>query len=458
MTATELSDRKIFVFWLPLASTWLMMSLEGPFLAAVVARLPQPTENLAAYAVAFAFAAIVESPVIMLLSTSTALVRDRESFVSLRRFALRLGGALTLVMLLASFPPLFRPIASGLLHLPEQVARLTREALIFLLPWPASIGYRRFYQGLLIRNHLTRWVAYGTVLRVLGMGVGALAAARWTSLPGASVGAVGLSVGVVAESIATRVIAQRVVRVVSKQEGGKQLGLNEILSFYLPLALTSSLAMAVQPVVTFFMGHSRMALESLAVLPVVQALSFLFRSLGLAYQEVGVALLTDRLESYRRLKDFGVKLAVVGSGGLALIAFTPLSQVWFVSVSGLKPDLAQFAVLPTRILTLLPALTVLLTVERALLIHSRRTRPITGATLTEVIAIGVVLYLGIDWLGWVGVTAATTALLVGRVAGNLFLIPFCWKAVAKLEPGEPATAVEPAGAAREEKSLVSPDL
>jgi hypothetical protein len=456
MTATELTDRKILVFWLPLASTWLMMSLEGPFLAAVVARLPQPTENLAAYAVAFAFAAIVESPVIMLLSTSTALVRDRESFLSLRRFAQRLGGALTLVMLLASFPPLFHLIASGL-HLPEEVGRLTREALIFLLPWPASIGYRRFYQGLLIRNHLTRWVAYGTVLRVVGMGVGALAAARWTSLPGASVGAIGLSVGVVTESIATRIIAQRVVRVVSKEEGGKRLSLNDILSFYLPLALTSSLAMAVQPVVTFFMGHSRMALESLAVLPVVQALSFLFRSLGLAYQEVGVALLTDRLESYRRLRDFGVKLAVVGSGGLALIAFTPLSQVWFMSVSGLKPDLAQFAVLPTRILTLLPALTVLLTVERALLIHSRRTRPITGATLAEVIAIGLVLYLGIDWLGWVGVTAATTALLVGRVAGNLFLIPFCWKAAAQLEHGEPATAVEPAGAARGSTSLAGRD-
>jgi len=444
MQPRELTDRKIFLFWLPLASTWLMMSLEGPYIAALVARLPQPTENLAAFGVAFALAAIVESPVIMLLSASTALVRDRESFLSLRRFAYRVGAALTVVMVLAAFSPLFRLVASDVLHLPENVVRLTCDALAFLLPWPASIGYRRFYQGLLIRHNLTRWVAYGTMVRVIGMGTGALAAAHWTSLDGASVGAFGLSVGVVAEAIATRLIARQVVQRVSTQEGGKELPVPEILTFYVPLALTSGLAMAVQPIVTLFLGHSRMALESLAVLPVVQALSFLFRSLGLAYQEVGVALLTDRFESYRRLRDFGVKLALVGSGGLALIAFTPLSQIWFAWVSGLPADLARLAVVPTRILTLLPALTVLLTVERALLIHSRRTRPITGATLSEVIGIGCALYVGIEWLNFVGVNAAAAALLLGRVVGNLFLIPFCWKATETLKQDEPAAVQQAA--------------
>ena len=29
-------------FWLPLAATWLMMAVEGPFLAALIARLPEP--------------------------------------------------------------------------------------------------------------------------------------------------------------------------------------------------------------------------------------------------------------------------------------------------------------------------------------------------------------------------------------------------------------------------------
>ena len=51
--------RGIFVFWLPLFATWLMISVEGPFLAAIIARLAEPKYNLAAYGVAFSFALIV---------------------------------------------------------------------------------------------------------------------------------------------------------------------------------------------------------------------------------------------------------------------------------------------------------------------------------------------------------------------------------------------------------------
>ena len=104
MTATEsrhasrgvkslpLAYRRIFSFWLPLAGTWLMMAAEGPYLAAIIARLPDAAPNLAAFGVAFAFAIIIESPVIMLMSASTALVEDAASFRALRRFAIALLG------------------------------------------------------------------------------------------------------------------------------------------------------------------------------------------------------------------------------------------------------------------------------------------------------------------------------------------------------------------------------
>ena len=69
---TTLTYRRIFVLWVPLVLTWFMMAVEGPFLAAVIARLAEPEYNLAAYGVAFAFAIIIEAPIIMMLSASTA--------------------------------------------------------------------------------------------------------------------------------------------------------------------------------------------------------------------------------------------------------------------------------------------------------------------------------------------------------------------------------------------------
>lgn len=417
-----------------------MMSMEGPFLAAIIARLRHPRENLAAYGIAFAFALLIESPVIMLLSASTALVQDSGSFISLRRFTYILNALLTLVLVVVLLPPIFGFLSLNQLHLPEEVADLTHLALALLLPWPAAIGYRRFHQGLLVRNNMTRLVALGTVLRLSSMALTAIAAASFLPFSGAHVGALALSAGVVAEAIASGFMAHPVVQKLrhggASIPAGRELPLREILDFYVPLALTTFLAMGVQPMVTFFMGQSRFPLESLAVLPVVYGLSFIFRSLGLSFQEVGIALMGDRGQHYLRLRNFALSLAVFASSGLALIAFTPLSTLWFHRLSGLSPELTRFALLPTRILTILPALTVLLAFQRALLMNSRTTSPLTGSTTIEISSITAILILCIYSFDMIGVVAAAIAMTLGRVAGNFYLLPPCWKAIKWLQRAE----------------------
>ncbi|MBT8404850.1 MAG: hypothetical protein KJP18_13400, partial [Gemmatimonadetes bacterium] len=195
-----------------------------------------------------------------------------------------------------------------------------------------------------------------------------------------------------------------------------------IARFYYPLALTSFIGLTVQPLLTFFMGRAPAPLESLAVFPVVHALSFVFRSFGLSYQETAIALLGSRNEHHRVMARFGLWLGVATSAGLALVAFTPLAEVWFVQISGLSPELAEFAVWPTRILVPLPALSVWLSLQRAVLVQGRRTSPISGATTVEVLGIALLFPLFGFGLGWVGVTAAFIAFVGARLAGNVYLL------------------------------------
>jgi hypothetical protein len=197
------------------------------------------------------------------------------------------------------------------------------------------------------------------------------------------------------------------------------LTLGAIASFYLPLALTSTMAMSVQPMVTFFVGQSRYPLQSLAVLPVVHGLTFIFRALGLSYQEVGIALLGDQWQDYRPIRNFACGLAAAAAGGLVLISYTPLASIWFRDVSGLTPELTAFALLPTQILAWLPAGSVWMSFQRSVLVHARETTAITRASIAEVAA---VLAVTVHALGWVGAVAATTAILCGRLVGNLWLI------------------------------------
>lgn len=424
---TPRSARSILLFWLPLAATWVMMALEGPFLAAIIARLADPTFNLAAHGIAFAFGILIEAPVIMLLSASTALVDDRDSYRKLRNFANALNAGCTLLLLLILVPPIFGAIMTGLLDLPDEVARLIYGALWILLPWPAAIGYRRFIQGILIRSGRTRLVAIGTVLRLLGMAGTALVLYLLTNLPGAWVGASAMTIGVLAEAAAARIMAIPTIRELLNgpelsrpQEG--PLAYGTIARFYYPLALTSVIGLTVQPMLTFFMGRAPAPIESLAVFPVVHALSFLFRALGLSFQEVAIALLGRRGEHHPELARFAIGLGLAASTGLALVAFTPFASFWYITLSGLEPDLAAFAIVPTMIIVPLPAMSVLLSFQRAIIVQGRQTRPITIATGVEVIVVAILFTL----LGWtaglVGVTAAMLAFLGGRLASNLYLI------------------------------------
>ncbi|MEW6758388.1 MAG: hypothetical protein AB1347_09215, partial [Acidobacteriota bacterium] len=237
--AARLSSGRIFRFWYPLALTWLMMSLEGPYLAAILARLENPVPNLAAYGVAFVLAMLFESPIIMLLSASTALVADRESYRRLRNFTFLLSGASTILMGALALPPVFEPFARGLLGLPEEVADLAHRAVVVLLPWPAAIGYRRFYNGVVIRSGRTRRVAAGTAVRIAAMGAAMVLFGVVLNLDGAVAGAASLASGVLVEALASRLMARPSLEDISEKgpQGEPPPTYGAIARFYYPLAL-----------------------------------------------------------------------------------------------------------------------------------------------------------------------------------------------------------------------------
>ena len=416
-----------------------MMASEGPFLAAVIARLPDPTFNLAAHGVAFALAILIEAPVIMLMSASASIVKDRVSFIKLRNFSRALSLGTTLLLLGLLTPPVYNVLMLSLMGVPERVAEITYGALWFFLPWPSAIGYRRFLQGVLIRAGKTRLVAYGTLIRLVAMSVAALIGYFVLDMPGAWVGAMALATGVTVEAVVVRFMAATTVRSILTgewdQEEPQRIRYRDIAEFYFPLALTSFIGLTVQPLLTFFMGRSIAPVESLAVFPVVHSLSFFFRSMGLAYQDAAIALMGDRFEHFPALRRFGVKLAMATTAGLALVAFTPLSDVYFVTISGLSPELAGFALTPARIIVLLPALSVLLSIQRAILVESRRTQRITVASVVEVAAVALT-FTTLGWgLDFVGATAAFAAFFAGRLASNAYLFFGCRGVVAGVSQG-----------------------
>lgn len=405
--------------------TWLMMAVEGPFLAAIIARMGESATNLAAYGVAYAFGLITEAPVIMLLSASTRLARSRYDYIRLRLFSAGLCGFVTLLLLMLLMPALFTPLMTTLLGLSSAISEHVNQALWLLLPWPAAIGMRRFYQGVLIAHHQPGKVAFGTAVRLLSMSLTAYLLYSYGNLPGASLGACSLSAGVVAEALGTRWLARHVIKV-SLNETEEETVMSSYAAlgrFYLPLAMTPLIGLSVHPVVTFFLGHSYKPLESLAIMPVLYSLTFLFRALGLSYPEVAIATLKGGQQNREIIKVFAIYLGIALGGGLSLIAFTPLNVVWFATLSGLSTELVELAIPPLQIMAIFPALTVAIGYQRAILIDAGRTLPVTLATAVEAVGIFSIMALLILYSALPGVTSAALAYLLGRLLALFYL---CW--------------------------------
>jgi hypothetical protein len=293
---------------------------------------------------------------------------------------------------------------------------------MIMTPWTWSIAYRRFNQGVLIRFGHSRAVALGTLIRLAADGLVLTTGLVLGTIPGIVVASSAVALGVVAEAVYTALRVRRVLREELRPAPPVEprLTFRALLAFYVPLALTSLLNLVIQPIGSAALSRMPGALESLAVWPVVTGLLFILRSLGIAYNEVVVALL-DEEGAVPSLRRFAAVLSVSTTILLLIVAATPLSSVWFGEVSALPPHLTALAVAGLWLVLPLPGLNVLQSWYQGAIVHSRRTRGITEALLAFLLTTAGILWAGVRLGQTVGLYVGLIAFSMGAVAQTLVL-------------------------------------
>lgn len=442
-TFTESQDSilplaKVFRSWWPLAASWFFMALELPALSAVIARLPSPESNLAAWGgVVFPVSLIIESPIIMLLAASTALCKDWRAYRQLRRFMMVMGACLTAVHFLLAFTPLYDLIVVSLIDPPAEIVEPARLGLRLMLPWTWSIAYRRFNQGILIRFGHTEIVGWGTLVRLLTDSL-ILAIGYWIgSLPGIVVAAGAVSCGVISEAFyagfRVRPVLEKQVR--PEAPASDPLTLRTFIDYYFPLVMTSLLTLLIQPLGSAAISRMPQALASLAVWPVLSGLVFVFRSFGMAYNEVVISLL-DQPKAHQSLKRFTFYLAFFTTAILLLVGCTPLSGVWFMKISALNPELSSLAATALWFALPLPALNAFQSFYQGQLLHFRRTRGITASVGVFLIVACSLLWGGVLWGGANGLYVGWLAFSIGGIFQTISLWWFSRAAIARIQEEE----------------------
>lgn len=410
------------------------MTSELVITAAGLARMAAPEVNLAAWGIVFALSVIIQAPAQTLLPSATALASDAAAYARLRRYALRLLVTLSALQVVVAATPAYF-LVMRVIGAPGEVVDVARLGLLFMAPYAFGTGFRRFQQGVLIRYGDAKVVVVGSIIRLVCVAAVLTVLALTGIVPGVVAAGAAVVTGVLAEAGYTQL---RVVPILAgplrSQPRGPEMTLARFLNFVWPLVLMTVLTMLVQTFVSVALARLPLALESLAVWPVVWGFLMLWQSPAMAYTEVVISLIR-RPGATAVLVRLTLTAAVGVTALLALVALTPLARVWFGVISGLDEALTSLAVTALLCGLLLPGIRVLLSWYQGVIMYSERTRAImesvlvflavgssgllAGAALRTVpgVYVGIVAFtlafaVQTAWLGW------RSRPLLGRLASR----------------------------------------
>lgn len=421
-----MKQREIFWFWLPLFASWLLMTAEGPIVSASINRLPNEVIMLAAQGIVVSLSVTIESPIINLLATSTALVKDRASYLLMRRFTIHWMVLLTAVSVAIAFTPLFDLIVRTWLGTPNDVAEWVRPGMQIMTLWSAAIAWRRFLQGVLIHFNQPRKMAWGTAVRLLTSGGTVIGLSLLTDLPGVVNGTTALMAGVIAEAIyatiAIRRLLQNELNETAKSDEDP-LTYQDLFWFHLPLAGTAVMVLLVQPLVTFSLARLDRPTQSLAAWPVIFQIMLMARAAALALPEAVIAL-TKGPNSYAPIRRFSLTLAAIIAVVVTLFTFSPLARLYLFGVQDMTAEVGTLAQGSLIYFLLFPALTVIGMWLRGVLINGRKTTAVNVAMVVNMVVTVIVLAIGLAGQ-WPGLPTAAVALTLAVLAEIIYL---AWRA------------------------------
>jgi hypothetical protein len=266
-------------------------------------------------------------------------------------------------------------------------------------------------------------VGRGTVLRLLGSAGTASILAFIFHAPGIVVGALALSMGVMAEAAYAHMASAPTVNeffgIGQKQTSQAELSYRELVNFHWPLATSNLLYLFTQPIIAAALARSPNPELNLAAWPVLNGLLFISRAPEMALPEVTIAL-NEEKTSQSGIRRFSFGVGIVVMIFLASVAFTPLSNFYFHTLIGVTTDLSSIAIQGAGLALLMPLALAFVSTSRGLLTARSNTRPQAVAMVLELVTLGVVLVAGV-LLNQPGVPMAALGMTAALVVEAIFL-------------------------------------
>jgi progressive ankylosis protein len=405
--------------FLPLSLSDITMAGGDPLLTTTLAHLPDARNNLAAVGIARTLAIFFESPIIMILHAANALAGNQLGRKTLWRFTLLAGSILSSLLLILSVPILFDFVGSSFLGVTPELLPIVSQVLLLMGPWPFSIAWRRYFQGLLIYHGHSGAIAQASIARLVTMML-VLAMGVWLKASGALLAGCSLILGVLIETLLITWMAEKYGAMHPAEQGNSAAPSNlpEIWHFYWPLANTMLVAWGGRALLIGIIARAHDGSIALAAWPAAWGLVILIANSTRMVQQIAIKY-QNRVPR-QRLLQFALMVGLGCSTLLLLLSTTALGDRLIQAFIGSDRSLAD-AIKPVLLIcTAVPLLVALQNVIQGFLVGQGRTGRVNQATW-----LGTTMLLGTAGLlvnmGMPGAVAAAIAMALGILVEVLFL-------------------------------------
>lgn len=401
------------------------MALGDTFRNLALGRFPNSEMTLAVIGVTKSIAVCLESPIITILHASTALSVDRSAHKALRRFTSLLSLCLTLIFVGLCYEPISLWLFCTIFGFTPDVASIARFALVFMIPWPAAIAFRRFFQGILIRNRQEKEMSIAAGLR-LTFTVLTLMIGYRLQFDAIVVAVISLIGAVVVEALVV-IFYARALPTSSPPNANLPTTTKEVARYYLPLGATSIVVWFGKAALVAVIAHAH---DGMLAIAAWTAASGLFLPIANSTRMLQQVVIAEPKVSRSVLFRFSLGVGLLASIPLVGLGFTFFGEQLLEVLVGTNNELISAVIPSLKILFVLPALVAIQNYLQGQLIVLRASWWINfGAVINIAIALSLTFVLSLmNMSGVIAGAFATMISLIAELAILSLACAHCWRA------------------------------
>lgn len=433
MKKERVSFGSLLKFFLPLATTPLMIGLAHSIINTALARLPYPEASLAAFTIVRSIVMIIATSSLLNTQLVVSFLEGQQSYNYLKKFSWIMGFILFSILVVISYTSLGRWIMTNLIGLKGQrEIEFGYKALRVACFLPLMQTLRNFYQGIALSLKKTRLYLPGIILRLIVITVFLWWSVKTQAVPGVIAGSLTWVAGIGIEGIFIFISLifyygsiKNSLKKLPRKSDNRPL-LSEIIRFFLPLAVMMTVTAFLQPVIQGGIARGLSPTLSLAAYGVGWSLVALIAGPLRSLHQVALVF-TDSLadNNWHQIKLFSLYIGLFLSLVIIILSLTPAGFWVLNSIIGVSVEIANISQKVMLAFGLFPLVSSFREAYWGVLMKQRNTNYIGLSKSINLLTVFSTLLIGIKYIHLEPAVIGALALTAGEIADSILIWYIC---------------------------------